>query len=237
MFEILANNWLTLLVGQWPHGAIGGLTATVGLALISLALAFPFGILLALGRTSANPLFFWPATAIVYLVRGLPLIMFIFWAYFVLPLVIGKTVSGFVTMAAALIIYEGAYLAEIIRSGIEGLPAGQMEAARSLGLSRGQAMRKVILPQAIYNTLPSILSQFISTVKETSLGFVISVHELTFAAAQINNMLLTRPLEVFLLLALTYFVLNLLLTLLVQWVERRMGTSRNRRIQPMPEAV
>ena len=87
-------------------------------------------------------------------------------------------------------------------------------------------MRKVILPQALFNTIPSILSQFISTVKETSLGFVISVHELTFAATQINNILLTRPFEVFGLLALTYFFLNLILVGLVKVVETRIEHSR-----------
>src|SRR3546814_2748272 len=113
-------NWLLLLVGQWPSGPIGRLGAPVCLALVSLALAFPIGVLLALGRISSHKIFYWPATAVVYVVRGLPLIMFIFWAYFFLPLLIGNTVSGVVTMAAALIIYEGAYLSEIIRSGTIG---------------------------------------------------------------------------------------------------------------------
>src|SRR5690606_13956061 len=226
MLEILSDNWLLLLVGQWPHGPMGGLVATVGLALVSLALAFPLGVLLALGRISSLKVFYWPATAVVYLVRGLPLIMFIFWAYFFLPLLIGNSVSGVVTMAAALIIYEGAYLAEIIRSGIQALPAGQMEAGRSLGLSHMQAMRKIVLPQALYNTIPSMLSQFISTVKEARLAFVIGVHERTFAAAQVNNMLLARAVEVFALLALTYFVLNLIHTGSVKLVEARMGGKR-----------
>lgn len=226
MFDILSDNWLLLLVGQWPQGPMGGLVATIGLALVSLALAFPLGVLLALGRISSHKIFYWPATVVVYLVRGLPLIMFIFWAYFFLPLVIGTSVSGVVTMAAALILYEGAYLSEIIRSGIQALPAGQMEAGRSLGLSHMQTMRKIVLPQALHNTIPSILSQFISTVKETSLGFVISVHELTFAASQVNNILLTKPFEVFALLALTYFVLNLILTGAVKLVEIRMNGTR-----------
>ena len=146
MLEILSDYWLSLLVGQWPHGPLGGLAATIGLAVISLVLAFPLGILLALGRISPYKIFYWPATAIVYLVRGLPLIMFIFWAYFMLPLLIDMPVSGVMTMVAALVIYEGAYLAEIIRSGIEALPPGQMEASRSLGMSYGKTMRKVILP-------------------------------------------------------------------------------------------
>src|SRR5690606_36797585 len=231
MLEILSDNWLLLLVGQWPHGPMGGLVATVGLALVSLALAFPLGVLLALGRISSLKVFYWPATAVVYLVRGLPLIMFIFWAYFFLPLLIGNSVSGVVTMAAALIIYEGAYLAEIIRSGIQALPAGQMDAGRPLGLPHMQAMRTIVLPQALYTTIPRMLSQFISTVKETSLGFVISVHELTFAAAQVNNILLTKPFEVFGLLALTYFTLNLILSGLVKLVENRIQIKRTMIVQ------
>lgn len=231
MLDIISNNWLLLLVGQYPNGAMGGLVATVGLALASLALAFPLGILLALGRISTIRIFYWPSTAIVYIVRGLPLIMFIFWAYFFVPILINRPVGGATTMVTALVIYESAYLAEIIRSGIQALPAGQFEAGRSLGLSYTRTMRRIILPQALYNTLPSMLSQFISTVKETSLGFVISVHELTFAAAQINNILLTKPFEVFALLALTYFTLNSILGGLVKLIESRIQIKRTLAIQ------
>ncbi|KAB0622642.1 amino acid ABC transporter permease [Castellaniella defragrans] len=231
MLDIIFDNWLLLLVGQYPNGAIGGLAATVGLALMSLALAFPLGIALALGRISSIRIFYWPSTAVVYIVRGLPLIMFIFWAYFFVPILIGRPVGGAATMVTALVIYESAYLAEIIRSGIQALPAGQLEAGRSLGLSYTRTMRRVILPQALYNTLPSMLSQFISTVKETSLGFVISVHELTFAAAQINNILLTKPFEVFSLLALTYFTLNLILGGFVKLIENRIQIKRTSAIQ------
>ena len=90
-------------------------------------------------------------------------------------------------MLVTLVVYQAAYLAEIVRAGIESLPKGQMEAARAVGLTHMQAMRKVILPQALYNMVPAMLSQFVSTIKETSLGYVISVHELTFAANQINS--------------------------------------------------
>src|SRR5690606_4074814 len=157
-------NWLLLLIGQYPHGPIGGLAATLGLAALSLALALPCGLLLALGRISPFRVFRWPATALVYVVRGLPLLMFIFWAYFFIPLVIGRPVAGFTTMVVALVCYERAYLAEIIRAGIQSLPGGQMEAGRALGLSYMQTMRRVILPQALYNMLPSMMSQCSSTV-------------------------------------------------------------------------
>ena len=89
----------------------------------------------------------------MYLVRGLPLLMFIFWAYFFVPLIIGRPVAGTTTMVVALVCYESAYLAEIIRAGIQALPPGQQEAGRALGLSYLQTMRRVILPQALYNML------------------------------------------------------------------------------------
>lgn len=120
-------------------------------------------------------------------VRGVPLIMFIFWVHFFVPLLIGRTVSGFTTILVTLVIYEAAYLAEVVRAGIEGLPKGQTEAARAVGLSYMQTILKVILPQALYSMVPAMISQFVSTIKETSLGYVISVNELTFAANQIQQ--------------------------------------------------
>jgi polar amino acid transport system permease protein len=226
MWDIVKDNWLLLLVGQYPNGPLGGLAATLGLAAISLALALPCGVLLALGRVSPWRVFYVPATALVYLVRGLPLLMFIFWAYFFVPVIIGRPVAGTTTMVVALVCYESAYLAEIIRAGIQALPPGQQEASRALGLSYLQTMRQVILPQALYNMLPSMMSQFVSTVKETSLAYVISVQELTYAANQINGTLLTKPFQVFGLLALTYFFLNLGLGCLVRLTELRINRRR-----------
>lgn len=237
MWEILQDNALLLLVGQYPNGPMGGLVATLGLAALSLILAIPCSLLLALGRVSPYKIFYYPASLVVYVVRGLPLLMFIFWAYFFVPLIIGRPVAGVTTMVVALVVYESAYLAEIIRAGIEALPRGQYEAGRALGLSYGATMRKVILPQALVNMVPSMLSQFISTVKETSLAYVIGVQELTYAANQINSVLLVKPLEVFTLLALTYFVLNMILSAGVVAVERSITRRRSARRVPATEVV
>ncbi|MBR3193323.1 amino acid ABC transporter permease [Bosea sp. (in: a-proteobacteria)] len=226
MLEILQNNWLLFLVGQYPHGPIGGLVMTLFMAALSLALCFPFAIGLALARLSPYRWLRLPATAIVHTVRGLPLIMFIFWTYFFSPLIIGRAVGGVETLVIALVVYEAAYLSEIIRAGIEGLPRGQTEAATSLGLRYWPTTIKVVLPQALHNMLPSMVSQFVSTIKETSLGYVISAHELTFAAAQVNNVLLTQPFEVYGILALTYFALCFALTSLARLIERRISASR-----------
>src|SRR6478609_6768394 len=224
--SILRDYGPLLLVGQYPNGPLGGLALTFILAVLGLVLAFPLGIVLALARVSRFRAVYWPATALVYVMRGLPLIMLIFWVYFFLPVLLGRPVSGFSTMLATLVVYQAAYLAEIIRAGIESLPKGQMEAARAVGLSYMQAMRKVILPQALYNMVPSLLSPFVSTIKETSLGYVISVNELTFAANQINSTLLSKPFQVFAILAGIYFILCFCLTQLARHLERRVSRRR-----------
>ncbi|WP_050468779.1 amino acid ABC transporter permease [Herbaspirillum chlorophenolicum] len=226
IFDIIRDNWMLLLVGQYPHGPLGGLAITLLLSVLGLLLAFPVSLLLALGRVSPLRVFRVPATVIVYLARGVPLVMFIFWVYFFVPILIGRTVSGFTTMLITLVIYEAAYLAEVIRAGIEGLPRGQIEASRALGMSYLQTMFKVVLPQALYNMLPAMISQFVSNIKETSLGYVISVNELTFAANQINSMLLTKPFPVFILLALMYFVLCFMLTRMARVLEKRIAAKR-----------
>lgn len=227
ILSILRDNWALLLIGQYPHGPLGGLAITFVLSLLGLGLAFPLSVCIALARVSPLRWVRAPATVLVYTVRGIPLIMFIFWVYFFVPLLIGRTVSGFTTMLVTLVIYESAYLAEVVRAGIEGLPKGQTEAARAIGLSYMQTNFKVILPQALYNMVPAMISQFVSTIKETSLGYLISVNEITFAANQINNTLLTKPFPVFLILAITYFLLCFSLTQLARSIERRITRKRS----------
>jgi len=226
IFSILADHGLLLLIGQYPNGPVGGLVLTFVLSVLGIALAFPLAVAIALARMSPFAWLRWPATTLVYLVRGVPLLMFIFWVYFFLPVLTGQAVSGFTTMLITLVIYQAAYLAEVVRAGIEGLSSGQTEAARAVGLSYGQTMRKVILPQALYNMVPAMLSQFVSTIKETSLGYVIGVNELTFAASQVSSTLLTKPFQVYAILAATYFVLCFALTQLARELERRIARRR-----------
>ncbi|MFM0171750.1 amino acid ABC transporter permease [Paraburkholderia sediminicola] len=226
MFDILRDNWTLLLIGQYPHGPLGGIVLTILLSLSALVIAFPLGILVALARISPFRFLRAPATGLVYMVRGIPLLMVIFWVYFLVPVLTGYPVTGFVTMLCALVIYDSAYLGEIIRAGIEGLPKGQAEASRALGMSYMKTMRAVILPQALYNVVPSMVTQFVSTIKETSLGYIINVQEISFAADQINNRLLTKPFPVYLILALSYFALCYALTQLAQYLERRVTRKR-----------
>src|SRR6202045_3090782 len=226
MLDILTHNAHFLLLGQYPSGPIGGLALTLILALLGLAFAVPLSLLLALCRVSPYRVLSVPSTVLVYIVRGVPLVMLVFWSYFLVPGLIGHLVSAFTTLVVTLVIYQAAYLSEIVRAGIESLPKGQTESARSLGMSYGSTMRHVILPQALYNMLPSILSQCVSTVKDTSIGYVISVQELTFSAQQINASLLTQPFQVFFILALIYFVVCYALTRCAQVFERRIARRR-----------
>ena len=226
VIDIVRDNWLLLLIGQYPNGPLGGIACTLILSVLGIVLAFPLSVLLALARLSPWRWLNWPATALIYVARGVPLLMIILWVYFLVPLLIGRNVSGFVTMLVTLVFYQGAYLGEVVRAGIEALPRGQMEAARSLGHSHLDAMRLVILPQALFNMLPSMLSQFVSTIKETTLGYVINVPELTFAANQINNQLLTKPFQVFFILAIIYFIVCWSLTRAATALERRIATKR-----------
>jgi polar amino acid transport system permease protein len=226
MWDILRDNWLLFLIGQYPHGPMGGLVITIALALCGLVLAFPLALLVALARISPYRPLRLVAAGLVHTVRGTPLIMVVFWAYFLLPVLIGHTISGFTTMVGAIVIYESAYIGEVIRAGIEAVPRGQEEAAKSLGLGYVKVMGLVILPQALLDMLPSLIGQFVSIIKETSLGYTISVNEMTFAAAQVNSVLLTKPVQVFSILALTYFVLCFMLTQSARFLDRRIALRR-----------
>ena len=222
MLELIQTYWLYFLVGQYPNGPLGGLALTLILAVMGLLLSLPLGLLLGMARISPWRIVRWPITSLVYVVRGTPLLMVVFWAYFFLPSVTGHKTDQFWTMLIALVIFDAAYLAEIVRAGILGLPKGQMECARALGLPYLKAMRVVILPQALRNSLPSLINQFISTIKETSLGYIIGLTEVSFIASQINAQAMTKGAQVFSILALTYFVLCFALSRVAYALERRL---------------
>lgn len=235
MIELIQTYWVYFLVGQYPKGPLGGLVLTVLLAGLALVLALPLGVALGLARVSPYRVIRWPVTALVFVVRGVPLLMVVFWAYFFLPSVTGVKTDQFGTMLIALVVFDGAYLAEIVRAGIRGVPKGQFESARSLGLSYAQTMRRVILPQALRHMLPSLVNQFVATIKETSLGYIIGLTEVSFIAAQINTQVFTRGAEVYLLLGLTYFVLCFGLSRFAFWLEQRM--ARRKDLQPLPQPL
>jgi len=224
MIELIQTYWLYFLIGQYPNGPLGGLALTLLLAALGLLLAFPLGLLLGLARISEHRALRWPVTALVFVVRGIPLLMVVFWAYFFLPSVTGHKTDQFSTMLIALVVFDGVYIAEIVRAGVRGIPDGQMHAARSLGFGRFGALRYVILPQALRHMLPSLVNQFVSTIKETSLGYIIGLTEVAFITTQINTQVFTKPVQVYSTLALTYFVLCFGLSRVAYAMEKRLST-------------
>jgi len=226
MFDILSNYGLMFLVGSWPNGPIGGFAATLILAALGLLLSSPLALLIGLARAGSLRLPRYLATVWVYTFRGIPLVMIIFWAYFILPRMTGVTVPAFVTALCAIVVYESAFLGEIVRAGLQGLPPGQTEAARAAGLSYAKTMWHVILPQALANMVPSLVNQFVSTIKATSIVYVIGVQEVTFAAQQINSIELNSALQTFLVLAGFYFVACYCISSLAGRLENRLARKR-----------
>ena len=122
MLELIDEYWLYFLVGQYPNGPLGGLALTLVLAVMGLLLSLPLGLVFGLMRVSPYRWLRWPITALVYVVRGTPLLMVVFWAYFFLPTITGVKTDQFWTMLIALVIFDAAYLAEIVRAGIWACP-------------------------------------------------------------------------------------------------------------------
>ena len=223
MIELIQEYWLYFLVGQYPNGPLGGLALTVLLSGAALLLAMPLGLLLGIARVSPWRALRWPTAALVQVVRAVPLLLVVFWAYFFLPAVTGVKTGQATTMLMTLVLFDAVYLAEIVAAGLKALPRGQMESARSLGLNYMQSLRLVALPQALRHVLPSLVNQLVATIRATSLGYIIGLSEVSFIATQINTLVFTKAVEVYIILALTYFVLCFGLSRLAFLLERRLG--------------
>lgn len=222
MLELIDTYWLYFLVGQYPEGPLGGLVLTMLLSGAALVLAMPLGLLLGIARVSPYRAISLPVAGLVQVVRAVPLLLVLFWVYFFLPAVTGVKTSQATTMLMVLVVFDSVYLAEIVAAGLRALPKGQLESARSLGLGYGAALRHVVLPQTLRHGLPSIVNQLVSTIKATSLGYIIGLSEVSFIATQINTLVFTRAVEVYLILALTYFILCFGLSRLAFLLERRL---------------
>lgn len=222
-FSVVTDNIVYFFIGRYPHGPIGGIALTLYLAIVSGALSFIFGIALGLLSVARTRWVRYPVESFIQLVRGMPLLMVIFWLYFLLPAALGRPVAESWTVIAALTVFTSAYMSQIVRAGIAAIPAGQREAAMSTGLTPRQAMLYVVLPQALRNMIPSFVNQFVSLIKDTSLAFIVGVSELTHIATQVNNRSLVHPAEIFLFVAAVYFVICYALTAYSRYLERRLA--------------
>lgn len=214
-FSVISNNMDIFIEGTLK---------TLEISAIALLLAIPIGIIFGMGRISRNPVFRLISSIYVEVMRGVPLLVLLIWIFFVLGqfLKLGSYWGSIIGLA----IFTGAFIAEIVRSGIQSVPKGQMEAARSSGMTYWQAMRLIILPQAFRRVLPPLASQFIMLIKDSSLISVIGATELTLAAKNLVSTTL-RSIEIWTFVGLLYFVMTFTLSMIIRVIERRLLSREN----------
>lgn len=184
----------------------GGLALTFQLAFLAIAGGLALGILIGAARISRRNWIYYPASLYIHFFRGLPLILVIFWLYFLLPVITGHTLDAFYAAGIAFIVYEAAYFAEIVRAGIQSVPEGQRSAARASGMRDTQIFLSVILPQALGNMLPALVTHAVVIFQDTSLAYVIGVREF-LRRVNLVDAREARSIELYLFAGSIYFVL------------------------------
>jgi general L-amino acid transport system permease protein len=230
--------WFVLMWGGWfglafvPNNLWGGLPLTLMLTIIGLAVAFPASILLALGRRSTLPTIRVICVVYIELIRGVPLISLLFMASFMLPLFLptGVNFDEVLRAQVAIIMFSSAYLAEAIRGGLQAMPQGQYEAAHALGLTYWQTQRKIILPQALKISIPSIVNVFIGLFKDTSLVAIVSLSDLLLSKRQAIADIAWRRyfVEGYLFISVIYFCICFFMSKYSKYQENKLETGHRR---------
>ncbi len=212
---------------------INGAKYTIILAFFTVVIGSVLGLLLSLMKLSKNKILKYIAVSYIEFIRGTPVLVQLYIIYYGLPTIgirfpevpiLGSNFPDFFAGILALSINSGAYVAEIIRAGIQAVDKGQMEAARSLGMSESMAMKNVIIPQAFKNILPALGNEFITIIKESSIVSIIGIHELMYNADTVRGNIF-RPFEPLLVAAVMYFIMTFTLSKLLGVAERRMRVS------------
>lgn len=212
------------LIAEYSPYFIKGTLYTVGISLLSVFLGTIFGLFIGLGKMIKNKILSLPFKLYITFFRGTPLIVQIFIIHFgVVPIFLGTT-NGIIAGIVALSLNSAAYVAEIFRAGIQSIDQGQMEAARSLGMTHTQAMRYVILPQAFKRMIPPLGNEFITLLKESSLTALIAVPELMYWGKAFQGQYY-KVWEPYLTAALIYLILTLTLSFLLNRLEKRLATE------------
>ncbi|MDR1422025.1 MAG: amino acid ABC transporter permease [Coriobacteriales bacterium] len=202
-----------------------GMLLTLQLSVISLIIAMFIGLGSCLMNISKIKVLHWIAMCYINIIRGTPLLVQTFFIYFGVTKAFGLSMTALTAGIVALSLNAGAYLSEIFRGGIEAIPRGQTEAARSLGMSHGAALIKIILPQALRIVIPSVVNQCIITIKDTSIISVIGLAELTMVGSQIIARTF-RSFEIWIIVGVFYFVIIYVLSKLSKLVEKRLSLAQ-----------
>ena len=219
-FGVIVSNFKFLIL-QGLFGVGGFAGGTLRLAIPAIALGFALGIFIGIARLARARWISLPATLYVEFFRGVPLVMVIFWIWFIVPQLLRRPIPEFGVALTAFVIFEAAYFGEIVRAGIQSVPRGQVEAATAVGLTGAQTMRFVVLPQAIRNMVPALVTQMIVLFKDTSLASIIGYMDLTKAAQIVNNREI-KPFELYLFIAIVYFIFTYSMSRCARRFERRL---------------
>ena len=210
-----------ILFGNNLDFLMSGLQMTLIISAITLVLAMIAGLIIALLDMSKFPPARWLGVGFGEIIRNTPILVQLLWVYYVLPIVFNVRIEALVALIIGLALYQAAFIAEVYRSGIQGVPKGHREAAQVLGLSPLQSFRRIVLPQAVRMTLPPLASNFVQLIKFSSLGAVISVSEITRRGMELSATNF-RPLETFTFIAVVYFFICWPLAMAIRWWERRL---------------
>jgi polar amino acid transport system permease protein len=200
---------------------MSGLQMTLIISAITLVLAMIAGLVIALLDMSRLPPVRWFGLGFGEIIRNTPILVQLLWVYYVLPIVFGLRIEALAALIVGLSVYQGAFISEVYRAGIQSVPKGHSEAAQVLGLTPVQSFTRIVLPQAVRMTLPPLASNFVQLIKFSSLGAVISVSEITRRGMELSASTF-RPLEIFSFIALVYFVICWPLAMGIRWWERRL---------------
>jgi glutamate/aspartate transport system permease protein len=218
-FTVVLHNFRFLmvqgLIGIGPF--VGG---TLRLALPAIALGFVLGIVIGLARLADSRWIRLPATMYVEFFRGVPLVMVIFWIWIIVPRLLGLPIPEYGVALTAFVVFEAAYFGEIVRAGVQSVARGQVEAATALGMTATKTMAYVVLPQALKNMVPSLVTQMIVLFKDTSLASIIGYVDLTKAAQIVNNREI-RPFELYLFIAVVYWICTYSMSVVARRLEHR----------------
>ena len=226
-----AERWQVLTRQDLLELLARGLGATLRAAALAMVLAMAIGGLLAVARLSRRRWLATVAGAWVELFRGLPLLLLILFLFLGLPAA-GITISTFWALVGGLTLYNSAVLGEIFRAGILSLPRGQTEAASAIGLRRGQTLRLILIPQAVRRMLPALISQLVTLLKDTSLGFVIAYAELLRTGRNAVEFLGgPYSIPVYTAIAVVYIAVNASLSFLARWLDRRTRRRLGRTVE------
>ena len=202
-----------------------GFIFSVQLTVIATLGGIVFGTLLALMRLSGQKVLMWPAAVYVNVMRSIPLVMVILWFYLLMPFLIGRPIGAELSAVITFVVFEAAYFSEIMRAGIQSIARGQVFAGQALGMTYGQNMRLVVLPQAFRNMLPVLFTQTIILFQDTSLVYAIGAYDLLKGFTNAGK-LYGRPEEAYLLAAVVYFVICYALSWLVKRLQAKIAIVR-----------